>query len=212
MFWFWAATHAALCAASATVFAYGAGALAEAAIEQIQDAQIEGLREDFEAALERSYQSYFGVHGPVRKYLNVVTNSSPFVVQAAAMAFWAYDLEYFEERWASEDWAGGWQVVKKYINTTSKSLAPGLDVVALFRRGDECVLSFAGTTGLADWTTNLNIKSLQSLPACGLRNVHEGFFEDFLQFMLGDAWSDGMEPEILSECGGRLSVAGHSQC
>ena len=41
-------------------------------------------------------------------------------------------------------------MVQKYINTTSKSLAPGLDVVALFRRDDECMLSFAGTTGLAE--------------------------------------------------------------
>ena len=172
---------------------------------------IEGLKEDFAAALERFYQSYFGEYGPTRKYLNVVTSASPFVVQAASMAFWAYDLEYFENRWGSDDWAGGWKVVQKYINTTSKSIAPGMDVVALFRRGNECVLSFAGTTGLADWTTNLNIKSLQNLEECGLQNVHEGFFEDFVQFMLGDAWSDEMEPEILSKCGGRLSVTGHSQ-
>ncbi|CAJ1399165.1 unnamed protein product [Effrenium voratum] len=172
---------------------------------------IDGLMEDFAAALERFYQSTFGDPSPVRKYLNVVTRTSPFVVQAAALSFWAYDLDYFEGRWASEDWAGGWRVVKKYVNTTSKSLAPGLDVVALFRRQDECVLSFSGTTGLADWTTNLNVKSLQSLDECGLHNVHEGFFEDFVQFMLGDAWSEGMEEEILSKCGGRLSVAGHSQ-
>ena len=176
-----------------------------------EEEQIEGLMADFAAALERWYQSYFGLHGPVRKYLNVVTSSSPFVVQAASMAFWAYDLDYFEDRWGADDWAGGWKVAKKYINTTSKSLAPGLDVVALFRRQDECVLSFAGTTGLADWTTNLNIKSLQSLEECGLQKVHEGFFEDFVQFMLGDAWSEDMEPEIVSQCGGRLSVTGHSQ-
>lgn len=132
---------------------------------------IDGLMEDFAAALERFYQSTFGDPSPVRKYLNVVTRTSPFVVQAAALSFWAYDLDYFEGRWASEDWAGGWRVAKKYVNTTSKSLAPGLDVVALFRRQDECVLSFSGTTGLADWTTNLNVKSLQSLDECGLHNV-----------------------------------------
>lgn len=176
-----------------------------------EEEMIEGWKEDFAAALEKFYQSYFGDYGPARKYLNVVTSASPFVVQAASMAFWAYDLEYFEDRWGSDDWAGGWKVVQKYINTTSKSIAPGMDVVALFRRENECVLSFAGTTGLADWTTNLNIKSLQSLEECGLQNVHEGFFEDFVQFMLGDAWSDEMEPEILSKCGGRLSVTGHSQ-
>ena len=176
-----------------------------------EEEMIEGWKEDFAAALEKFYQSYFGDYGPARKYLNVVTSASPFVVQAASMAFWAYDLEYFEDRWGSDDWAGGWKVVQKYINTTSKSIAPGMDVVALFRRENECVLSFAGTTGLADWTTNLNIKSLQNLEECGLQKVHEGFFEDFVQFMLGDAWSDEMEPEILSKCGGRLSVTGHSQ-
>ena len=172
---------------------------------------IENLLTDFAAALEKFYQHHFGAYGPTRKYLNVVTDSSPFAVQAASMSFWAYDLEYFEQKWGSKVWAGGWKVVKKYINTTSKSLAPGLDVVALFRRKDECVLSFAGTTGLADWSTNLNVKTLQSLEECGLQNVHEGFFEDFVQFMLGDTWSDEIEPEIQSECGGRLSVTGHSQ-
>ena len=172
---------------------------------------IENLLTDFAAALEKLYQNLFGAYGPARKYLNVVTDSSPFAVQAASMSFWAYDLEYFEKTWGPKVWAGGWKVVKKYINTTSKSLAPGLDVVALFRRKDECVLSFAGTTGLADWSTNLNVKTLQSLEECGLQNVHEGFFEDFVQFMLGDTWSEEIEPEIQSECGGRLSVTGHSQ-
>ena len=42
--------------------------------------------------------------------------------------------------------------------------------------------------------------------------VHEGFFEDFVQFMLGDAWSEGMEEEILSKCGGGVATnCGNSQ-
>lgn len=176
-----------------------------------EEEMIQSLMKDFVAALERWYQSSLD-YGAVRKYLNVVTSASPFVVQVAAMSFWAYDLDYFEAHWAEKaEWAGGWKIVSKYVNTTIKSWAPGMDVVALFRRGDECVLSFSGTTGLADWTTNLNVKSLQDLEECGLQSVHEGFFEDFVQFMLGDEWSEEMEPEIMSNCGGHLAVTGHSQ-
>ena len=33
---------------------------------------------------------------------------------------------------------------------------PGHDVVALFAKDDKCAVSFSGTHGLADWSTNFN--------------------------------------------------------
>ena len=146
---------------------------------------------------------------PARPYLNIITNSSPIQLQMAGIAAWAYDLEYFKMAYP-DGWAGGWKVVAEYINTTQSLLVDGHDVVALLAKGKNCAITFSGTHGLADWSTNLNIQQA-SLPQCGLFGVHEGFLEAFLQFMLNDDWSDSFEPYLAENCSEGIHVTGHSQ-
>ena len=50
-----------------------------------EEEMIEGWMADFAAALEAFYQSYVSDYETTRKYLNVVSKSSPLAVQAAAM-------------------------------------------------------------------------------------------------------------------------------
>ncbi|CAJ1442508.1 unnamed protein product [Effrenium voratum] len=147
---------------------------------------------------------------PARKYLDVVTNESAFSVQAGGLASWAYDLEYFKARWA-DGWAGGWKVVAEYYNDTHSLLVNGHDVVALFARGDQCMIAFSGTHGLADWSTNLNTKTKATLAACNVYDAHEGFFEAFQQFVMNDAWVNVFEPYLEANCGGGIWTTGHSQ-
>ena len=42
------------------------------------------------------------------------------------------------------------------VNDTESLVVPGHDVVALFAKDDKCAISFSGTHGLADWSTNFN--------------------------------------------------------
>mmetsp|Transcript_34802 Transcript_34802/g.64757 ORF Transcript_34802/g.64757 Transcript_34802/m.64757 type:complete len:516 (+) Transcript_34802:48-1595(+) len=147
---------------------------------------------------------------PARPYLNVITNSSPMAIQVSGLGAWAYDVEHFKTTYP-QGWAGGWKLVAEYVNETRSLLVDGHDTVILLSKGNECVISFAGTHGLADWSTNLNINQPASLPQCGLYGVHQGFFEAFLQFMLNDGWSEDFEPYIYENCSDGVHVTGHSQ-
>ena len=146
---------------------------------------------------------------PARPYLNIITNSSPVHLQMAGLAAFAYDLDYMKTMY-SAGWAGGWKVVAEYVNTTQSLMVDGHDVVVLAAKGKNCAISFSGTHGLADWSTNLNVGT-SNLPECGVYGVHEGFFEAFLQFMLNDAWTDSFEPYIAENCTEGVHVTGHSQ-
>lgn len=147
---------------------------------------------------------------PARKYLDAVTGSSAFSVQMAGLASWCYDLDYFKSTWPN-GWAGGWELVAEYVNDTESLVVPGHDVVALFAKDNKCAISFSGTHGLADWSTNFNAKTKVSLPECGLFHAHEGFFEVFLQFLLNEAWTDEFEPYLENNCSGGIYTVGHSQ-
>ena len=146
---------------------------------------------------------------PARSYLHIVTNSSPIHIQMAGLAAWAYDLEYLKMMYPN-GWAGGWKLVAEYVNTTHSLMVDGHDVVALMAKGKSCVITFSGTHGLADWSTNLNVGT-SSLPQCGVHGVHEGFFEAFLQFMLNDAWTTAFEPYLAENCSEGIHITGHSQ-
>lgn len=143
-----------------------------------------------------------------RPYLNIITNSSPMQLVMGGVASWAYDIEYFKGAYP-EGWAGGWKVVAEYVNTTQSLMVDGHDVVVLMAKGSVCAVTFSGTHGLADWSTNFNLRT-SSLPQCGIYGVHEGFFENFLQFMLNDAWSEKFEPYLAENCT-EVHATGHSQ-
>ena len=49
-----------------------------------------------------------------------------------------------------------WICSIRKVNDTESLVVPGHDVVALFAKDDKCAISFSGTHGLADWSTNFN--------------------------------------------------------
>jgi hypothetical protein len=49
-----------------------------------------------------------------------------------------------------------WTCSIRKVNDTESLVVPGHDVVALFAKDNKCAISFSGTHGLADWSTNFN--------------------------------------------------------
>lgn len=85
---------------------------------------------------------------------------------------------------------------------------PGTDYLSLWRKEKMCTLVFAPTDQLTTWTTQS--QEHLDVPACGLKQVHQGFFSEF-QVIVGEAqWSTTFLPKLSgAECSGGTLVVGH---
>jgi len=84
------------------------------------------------------------------------------------------------------------------------------DRVGLYRKADRCVIAFSGTDDLVDWANNLDGLTVRSLNACGLTDVHKGFFEEFQEFVLSPSWNDKFAPFLAANCTKGVTTVGHS--
>lgn len=97
----------------------------------------------------------------------------------------------------------GWTVKKQ----CDKRRGHAQDLMTLFRRGNRCVIAFAGTDDVKDGIADLEVATKE---VCGA-SFHAGFVGELLDFLHTDCWIQDIAPLAASEqCeGGRIAV-GHS--
>jgi len=104
---------------------------------------------------------------------------------------------------------GGWRLVGRGHDDGESEMLGGPQVSNLFQNPQslECVLTFQGTRGTADWFANFDSRHTDF---CGLNGttVHAGFRNHLRRMVRDPSWQEKVRPR-LSRCGS-VYVAGHS--
>lgn len=101
--------------------------------------------------------------------------------------------------------AGPW-VLNKSWDQASK-IFKGKDQVAIYQNGNQCAIAFAGTDDVSDLSDDFDVRVKK---ACGY-SFHRGFYDEFQNFLSGDAWSSKFQPYLKSDaCSGGIIAVGHS--
>lgn len=105
---------------------------------------------------------------------------------------------------------GEWSLMVNWTGT-GFGLVNGTDRVAIYQKGDQCGVAFAGSDDLQDWIDDfVGSVDTKNLSACGLEGVHMGIFEEMQQFILSPEWSRDFVPYLDAHCTGGISTTGHS--
>jgi hypothetical protein len=84
-----------------------------------------------------------------------------------------------------------------------------VDNMGIYRNSKSvCALAFSGTNDMKDWLVNFNTKAIS---ACGVPDMHEGFYKRMNAYLSDPAWSSSFAPLLASSsCSGGVYTVGHS--
>lgn len=96
----------------------------------------------------------------------------------------------------------GW-VLKEYWKDTAEDAK---SAVGIYHKENKCAVAFAGNKDMPGWKDNQETVNTE----CGLKDVHKGFFDEFLRLVTNDAWKDKLAPYLRDHCTDGIYSVGHS--